>query len=81
MTDAKRWTTREILDRPLLTGDRWVYDEDFDALVLVAEQLRDALRDAPCNCDHPLRAGLGPCGRCAALAAASGVLPNGGGVD
>ena len=35
----------------------------------VAGVLADALRNnAPCYCDHPLRAGLPPCSRCSALA-------------
>ena len=42
---------------------------NMDELRRVAGVLADALRNnAPCYCDHPLRAGLPPFSRCSALA-------------
>ena len=57
--------------------DRWqalalAHAEALDAErggLRVAGVLADALRNnAPCYCNHPLRAGLPPCSRCSALA-------------
>jgi hypothetical protein len=33
------------------------------------EALRDLIPNASCFCDHPLRAGMGPCSKCRAEAA------------
>ncbi len=76
MTEPKRWTKRDVDCAPWGAGYRWVDEADFvrlrderDEARRVAGVLADALRNnAPCYCDHPLRAGLPPCSRCSALA-------------
>ena len=72
MTEPKRWTAYET---DAVTPVGVVAAADFDRLrderdraVEAAGVLADALRNAPCYCDHRMRAGLPPCSRCSALA-------------
>ena len=71
--DVRRWRVNELLvatptQLVVAAADFDRLSDERDRAVEAAGVLADALRNAPCYCDHRMRAGLPPCSRCSALA-------------